>query len=127
MNSLGLRRTIGALVVAVGVTAAVAGCASTGGTGDTGTGSGLTAADAYRLGCPAVDAVTAGGSIANQAAVAGLEGLKQNVRLDADSTRFVDAALGLLRSDRPSEASADTKKLIIDQCREHGYRLQNLR
>ena len=83
--------------------------------------------DAYRIGCPAVDAAVAGGSLAGKAAVAGLKQLSRSGQLDPEPQRWVDATISLLDSSDPKAASGDTKKLIIDGCAKNGYPLRNLR
>ena len=90
-------------------------------------GSGVQAADAYKIGCPAVDSAAAGGSLVSKATVAGLKKLSASGQLDAEPQRWLDAAIGLLDSNDPGAASAETKKLIIDGCAKNGYRLQNLK
>src|SRR3954452_16971930 len=50
-----------------------------------------TTQDAYKIGCPAVDTALAGGSVANQAAIKGLEALRDSGQLDPQPTEWVDA------------------------------------
>lgn len=83
--------------------------------------------DAYKIGCPALDAAMAGGSVANQAAVKALEAARDSGQLDPEPEKWVNAAIGALTSSDPSAVSADAKKLLIDGCAEHGYTLQNLK
>lgn len=83
--------------------------------------------DAYKIGCPALDTALAGGSVANQAAIKGLEALRDSGQLDPQPKQFVDAALDVLTSADPDDIPADAKKLLIDGCSDHGYTLQNLR
>ena len=111
-----MRRTVVALSL-VFATAGLASCAE----------SGIGAADAYKIGCPAIDSAAAGGSVAGKAAVAGLEQIKKSGQLDPEPERWVDASIAVLGSDDPSKASGETKKLIIDGCADNGYTLQNLR
>lgn len=82
--------------------------------------------DAYKIGCPAVDTALAGGSVANQAAIKGLEAVRDSGQLDPQPTEWVDAALGVLTSSDPNDIPPDAKKLLVDGCRDHGYTLQNL-
>lgn len=84
------------------------------------------AGDAYKIGCPALDAAAAGGSTLNQAAVKGLEAARDSGQLDPEPTKWVDAAIGVLSSSDTSDIPADAKKLLIDGCAKHGYELQNL-
>jgi hypothetical protein len=88
--------------------------------------SGVSAEDAYKIGCPAVDSAAGGGSLVNKATVAGLKKLSESGVLDAEPQRWLDATIGLLESDNPNAVSAETKKLIIDGCAENGYPLRNL-
>jgi hypothetical protein len=83
--------------------------------------------DAYKIGCPAVDATVASGSLAGKAAVAGLKQLSKSGQLDPEPQRWVDATISLLDSKDPKAAPSDTKKLIIDGCAKNGYPLRNLR
>src|SRR6478735_1235167 len=83
--------------------------------------------DAYKIGCPAVDAAVASGSLAGKAAVAGLKQLSRSGQLDPEPQRWVDATISLLDSSDPKAASGETKKLIIDGCAKNGYPLRNLR
>ena len=83
--------------------------------------------DAYKIGCPALDAAAAGGSTLNQAAVKALETARDSGQLDPEPTKWVQAAIGVLASSDASDIPADAKKLLIDGCAEHGYTLQNLK
>ena len=82
--------------------------------------------DAYKIGCPALDAAMAGGSVANQAAIKGLEAIRDSGQLDPEPAKWVDAALGALQSANPDDIPADARKLLVDGCADHGYTLQNL-
>jgi hypothetical protein len=82
--------------------------------------------DAYKIGCPAVDTAMAGGSVANQAAITGLETLRDSGQLDPEPAKWVDAALGALRSANPDDIPAEARKLLVDGCAAHGYPLKNL-
>ncbi len=83
--------------------------------------------DAYKIGCPALDAAAAGGSTLNQAAVKALETARDSGQLDPEPTKWVDAAINVLNSPDSGNISAEAKKLLIDGCAEHGYTLQNLK
>lgn len=85
-----------------------------------------TAEDAYAIGCPAVDAAVAGGSVANQAAVRALEVARDSGQLDPEPTAWVEAAIGVLTASDPNDIPADAKKLLVDGCADHGHPLQNL-
>jgi hypothetical protein len=86
----------------------------------------INAADAYKIGCPAVDAAAESGSMVNKVTVAGLKKLSQSGKLDPEPQRWVDATISLLESDNPKDAPSDVKKLIVDGCAKNGYPLQNL-
>ena len=85
-----------------------------------------TAEDAYAVGCPALDAAVAGGSVANQAAVRGLEAIRDSGGLDPEPQRWVEAAIGVLTSSDPDDIPADARALLVDGCADNGYPLQNL-
>jgi hypothetical protein len=84
------------------------------------------AEDAYAIGCPALDTALAGGSVANRAAVRGLEALRDSGQLDPDPAAWVDAAISTLQSADPDEIPAETRALLVQGCADHGYELQNL-
>lgn len=86
----------------------------------------LTTEDAYKIGCPAIDATVASGSVANEVAVTTLEEVRDRSHPSKDAKKWLTAAINLLTSDHPSHASRQAKKLIINGCRENGYPLQNL-
>lgn len=104
--------------VAAGIAAAFAmvGCSQTN----------LTTEDAYKIGCPAIDATVASGQVANDVAVTTLKEVRDRARPSKDTTKWLNAAIGLLTSDHPNALSRQTKKLIIKGCKENGYPLQNL-
>ena len=82
--------------------------------------------DAYKIGCPALDTAMAGGSVANQAAIKGLETIRDSGQLDPEPAKWVDAALGALRSADLDAIPTDARTLLVDGCADHGYTLQNL-
>ena len=82
--------------------------------------------DAYKIGCPALDAAMAGGSVANHAAIKGLETIRDSGQLDPEPATWVDAALGALKSANPDDIPADARRLLVEGCADHGYTLQNL-
>ena len=84
------------------------------------------AQDAYKIGCPALDTAMAGGSVANQAAIKGLEAIRDLGQLDPEPAKWVDAALGALQSANPDDIPAEARTLLVDGCADHGYTLQNL-
>lgn len=109
----GMKRIIALAVTAVAALS-LAGCAETG----------ISAKDAYAIGCPAVDSAAATGSVANKATLAGLRALRDSKQLDADGQAWVEATITLLEN--PKEVPAEAKKLIIDGCTENGHPLSNL-
>lgn len=103
-------------VAAVAVAVVVAGCSQTN----------LTAEDAYKIGCPAIDATVASGQVANDVAVTTLKEVRDRAHPSKQTRQWLDAAIQLLTSDHPNSLSRDTKNLIIKGCKENGYQLQNL-
>lgn len=88
---------------------------------------GISAEDAYKIGCPAVDAAAGGRSVAGKATVAGLKELSRSGVLDPEPQRWVDATVELLESDDPDAVSSEAKRLITKGCADNGYPLRNLR
>ena len=88
---------------------------------------GISAEDAYKIGCPAVDSAVGGGSLVNKATVAGLKKLSESGVLDAEPQRWAEAVVSLLESDDPSKVSTEAKQLIIKGCADNGYPLRNLK
>jgi hypothetical protein len=88
--------------------------------------SGVKAEDAYKIGCPLVDAAVSTGSVASKATVAGLKKLRDSGTLDPEPQRWLEAVISVLDSADPKKAGEDTKKLIRDGCASHGYPLHNL-
>ena len=103
------------LFAAVAVGAVVlAGCAETG----------LTAQDAYKVGCPAIDAVAASGSTVGKVAVAGLEKLRESGSVTGEGAHWLDLSIDFLKN--PEKVPAEGKKLLIDGCAANDYTLQNI-
>jgi hypothetical protein len=111
---LGIKILVPAVVLML---AALAGCSQ----------SSLTTEDAYKIGCPAIDATVASGSVANEVAVTTLKEIRDRSHPSQDTRKWLNAAINLLTSDHPSTASRNAKNLIIKGCRENGYPLQNLK
>ncbi|HEU5483925.1 MAG TPA: hypothetical protein VFU98_03385 [Microlunatus sp.] len=86
-----------------------------------------TAEDAYKIGCPALDAAVAGGSVANQAAIKGLQAILDTGQLDAEPQRWVNAAISALESGAVEDMPAEARTLLVDGCADHGYPLKNLK
>jgi hypothetical protein len=82
--------------------------------------------DAYKIGCPLVDAAVTTGSVASKATVAGLKKLRDSGALDPEPKKWLDAVISVLDSADPKKAGEDTKNLIRDGCAKHGYPLHNL-
>ncbi len=110
-------RTIAAAAVALAALIGLASCAE----------AGVSQADAYRIGCPAVDAAAGGGSVASKASLTGLRKLSESGQLDPEPQKWLDATISLLESDDPQAAPSDAKQLILDGCAENGYPLRNLK
>ena len=110
-------RSVATVLVSLAALIGLTACSSTG----------VSAEDAYKIGCPAVDTAAGGSSLVNKAAVAGLKELSRSGTLDPEPQRWVDAAVGLLESDDPNAVSSEAKRLITDGCADNGYPLRNLR
>lgn len=87
----------------------------------------VTTADAYKIGCPAVDATMASGSVANRVAVSTLREVRDRAHPSKQTKRWLNASIDLLTAENPDAISPRTKKLIIDGCKRNGYPLQNLK
>jgi hypothetical protein len=111
-----MRKLLAAVLLTVAVLVGVASCSS-----------GVTAEDAYKVGCPAVDSAVGGGSFVSKATVAGLKKLSESGTLDPEPQKWLDATISLLESDNPNQVSSDAKQLIIDGCAKNGYPLRNLK
>jgi hypothetical protein len=109
-------RRIAAVVLAVITVLSLSSCAS----------ADIKPDDAYKIGCPLVDAAVTTGSVASKAAVAGLKKLRDSGALYPEPQKWVEAVISVLDSADPTKAGEDTKKLIRDGCAKHGYPLQNL-
>ena len=110
-------RTLAAAAVALAALVGLASCAE----------AGVGQADAYRIGCPAVDAAVGGGSVVGKASVTGLRKLSESGQLDPEPQRWLDATISLLESDDPNATPSEAKQLITDGCAENGYPLRNLK
>jgi len=111
-----MRKVAATVLVSVATLVGLAGCSPE-----------VSAEDAYKIGCPAVDSAVSGGTLVNKATVAGLKQLSQSGVLDAEPQRWLEAVISLLESDDPSKVSAEAKQLIIKGCADNGYPLRNLK
>jgi hypothetical protein len=111
-----MRKVVAAVLLGVAALAGLTSCSS-----------GVTAEDAYKIGCPAVDSAVGGGSVVGKATVAGLKKLSESGTLDPEPQKWLDATISLLESDNPDQVSSEAKQLIIDGCAENGYPLRNLK
>jgi hypothetical protein len=87
---------------------------------------GVTAADAYKIGCPAVDSALGGGTAVNKVSVTGLKALRASNQLGPEAQAWLDAVIATLESSKPEDMPADAKRLIVDGCKQNGYELRNL-
>jgi hypothetical protein len=110
-----MRRVLPALAMVLALLGA-AGCSA----------SGLSSSDMYRVGCPAVDSVAAGGSAANKAALGALKTLRDSGQLGTDAQKWADSAIKALESPSGADVPSDTRTEIIKGCQDHGYPLKNL-
>jgi hypothetical protein len=111
-----MRKVLAGVLLSVAAVAGLASCSAE-----------ITAEDAYKIGCPAVDSAVGSGSLVSKATVAGLKKLSESGTLDPEPQRWLDATISLLESDDPSKVSSEAKQLIIDGCAENGYPLRNLK
>ena len=111
-----MRKVLASLLLTVATVAGVTACSGA-----------ITAEDAYKIGCPAVDSAAGGGSFVSKATVAGLKKLSESGTLDPEPQKWLDATISLLESDDPSQVSSEAKRLIIDGCADNGYPLRNLK
>lgn len=102
-----------AAAAAAGVLA-LAGCADVG----------LTVEDAYRVGCPSLDAVAASGATAGKVALAGLEHLRDSGQVSGEAKQWVERSITFLAD--PDKVSDADKRMLRDGCAAHGYTLQNV-
>jgi hypothetical protein len=87
----------------------------------------LTVEDAYKIGCPAIDATVASGSVANEVVLATLKEVRDRAKPTDEAKQWIDASIELLSADEPGDVSKQTRKLIINGCKKHGHPLQNLK
>lgn len=102
-----------AAAVAVGLWA-LTGCAQTG----------VSVSDAYKVGCPALDAVAASGSVVGKVALAGLEQLRDSGQVTGDATVWLDTSIQYLKD--PAQVPAEGRKALKEGCAANGYTLQNI-
>jgi hypothetical protein len=107
---------LGGLVTASVLTVGLGGCSQ----------AGVSAQDAYKIGCPAVDTVLGGGDVANSVTVSGLKALRDSGQLGPEAQSWLEAAITTLESSDPKDIPADVRKVVVDGCAQNGYRLQNL-
>ena len=84
------------------------------------------AQDAYRIGCPALDAAVSGGGTVKDATIKGLEVIRDSGQLDPQPQEWLDAAIKGLTAASPKDLPADARKTLVDGCADHGYPLKNL-
>ena len=89
-------------------------------------GAGVSAADAYKIGCPAVDSAFGGGTVINKVSVTGLKALRDSNQLGPEAQAWLEAVVQTLESSTPEDMPAEAKKLIVDGCEQNGYQLQNI-
>lgn len=97
-------------------------------------GAGLTACstdsqsaqDAYRLGCPALDATISGSGTAKDATIKGLQMIRDSGQLDPQPQKWLETAIKGLKASSPKDLPADARKTLVSGCADHGYPLENL-
>ncbi len=88
---------------------------------------GVSATDAYKIGCPAVDSALGGSTVANKMTVTGLKALRDSKQLGPEAQGWLDAVIATLESSDPKDIPAEARKVIVDGCAKNGYQLQNLK
>ena len=111
-----MRKVVATVLVSLAALLGLAACSS-----------GISAEDAYKIGCPAVDSAAGSRSLVNKATVAGLKQLSESGALDAQPQQWLDATISLLESDDPNAVSSEAKQLVLDGCADNGYPLRNLK
>ena len=86
----------------------------------------VSGADAYKIGCPAVDAAAGSAPAVRKTAASGLKQLRDSGQLDPQPTAWVDAAVEFLEADDPSKAPSATRQKLIDGCADNGFPLKNV-
>jgi hypothetical protein len=114
-----MRRRAHHLVLTLAATASLAGLAGC-------SESGVSATDAYQIGCPALDAAIGTGAVGTKAAVSGLQKLREQPGLNEQTSQWLDTAVAALKSTDPEKIPADAKARLIDGCTDNGYPLRNL-
>ncbi len=84
---------------------------------------GLSVDDAYKVGCPALDAAAASGSAVGKVVLSSLEQLRDSGSVTGESRQWLDVTVDFLAN--PEKVSDENKKMIRDGCAAHGYKLQN--
>ena len=74
---------------------------------------GVSAADAYKIGCPAVDSALGGGTVVNKVSVAGLKALRDSNQLGPEAQTWLVAVIRRwsppgLRTCRPTPRSSSS-------------------
>jgi hypothetical protein len=89
--------------------------------------SSVTTSDAYKIGCPAIDATMATGSVANKVAISTLREVRDHGHPSQQTKRWLKASIELLTAENPDAIPPRAKKQIIQGCKRNGYTLQNLK
>jgi hypothetical protein len=84
------------------------------------------AQDAYRIGCPALDAAVAGGGTVKDATIKGLEIIRDSGQLDRQPQEWLETAIRGLTASSPKDLPTDARKTLVDGCADHGYPLKDL-
>jgi hypothetical protein len=87
---------------------------------------GVTETDAYKVGCPALDAALGTGALGTKAATAGLEKLREQPGLSEQTSQWLDTAIGALKTTDPQDMPAEARSRLVDGCADNGYPLRNL-
>jgi hypothetical protein len=105
-----------AVLTTVGLTIGLSGCSA----------DAQSAQDAYRIGCPALDAAVSGSGTVKDATIKGLEVIRDSGQLDPQPQEWLDTAIKGLTASSPKDLPADARKKLVGGCADHGYPLKNL-
>jgi hypothetical protein len=119
-------RRVAALVAAAGLLVGLGACSADVTSGETPSVQVPTSADAYRLGCAAVDAAVTGSGAAKEASIKALEMIRDSGQLDPQPTQFVKSAISALKTSSIKDLPAETRKTLISGCKQAGHPLKNL-
>jgi hypothetical protein len=93
---------------------------------DKATSTTIDSADAYNVGCPAVDTALGAGYLARKAASVVLGKLAGNDNLSSDQREWLKDAKELVSASKPDDVPGSVRGRISKACKDHGHPLSNL-